>query len=209
MSTVVIAGAGPTGLMLACELGRAGVTVVLVDRNDERSKHSRAAAMHARTMEMLDQRGMLSAFMSVGVPVDAAHFAGIPIDMSTLPTRYPYMLGALDIHYGNIGDHPLIGRRVPDADVVTAQGRQRVFNLLHNQEPLLLELEPLIGGAPVLPAPISYVPARCPTRRWRLPVIGWVDVLSALLIRPDGYISWASSDRSDSGLTDALTVWRR
>ena len=92
MSEVVIAGAGPTGLTLACELRRAGVCVELVDQLAKRSEASRAPGMHPRTMELLDQRGMLEAFFEVATPVAVGHFAGIPLDMSTLPTRYPYTL---------------------------------------------------------------------------------------------------------------------
>jgi 3-(3-hydroxy-phenyl)propionate hydroxylase len=92
MGGVVIAGAGPTGLMLACELARAGVPVELIDQLERRGEASRAAGMHPRTIEVLDQRGMLDDFMAVGRPGAAGHFAGIPLDMSTLPTRYPYTL---------------------------------------------------------------------------------------------------------------------
>jgi 2-polyprenyl-6-methoxyphenol hydroxylase-like FAD-dependent oxidoreductase len=92
MGHVVIAGAGPTGLMLACELRRAGVSVEVLDQLDKRSDASRAAGMHVRTMEVLDQRGMLDTFLAEGRPAAAGHFAGIPLDMSTLPTRYPYSL---------------------------------------------------------------------------------------------------------------------
>ena len=73
MSTVVITGAGPTGLILAWELRRTGTDVEVVDVKVQRSGTSRA--MHVRTMEGLDQRGMLSAFLAVGTPIQARHFA--------------------------------------------------------------------------------------------------------------------------------------
>lgn len=95
MNHVIVAGAGPTGLMLACELRRGGCSVELIDLASARSGTSRAAGMHVRTMEVLDQRGMLEAFEAVGSPMDAGHFAGIRLDMSTLPTRRPYMLGIM------------------------------------------------------------------------------------------------------------------
>jgi 2-polyprenyl-6-methoxyphenol hydroxylase-like FAD-dependent oxidoreductase len=89
---VVIAGAGPTGLMLACELRLAGVEVLLLDRADGRSGQSRAGGLHARTLEILDQRGIVEEFLRIGRPVDAGHFAGIRLDLSRLDTRYPYVL---------------------------------------------------------------------------------------------------------------------
>jgi 2-polyprenyl-6-methoxyphenol hydroxylase-like FAD-dependent oxidoreductase len=95
MSRLIVVGAGPTGLMLACELRRGGCSVELIDLAPARSDTSRAAGMHVRTMEVLDQRGMLEPFEAVGHPMDAGHFAGIKLDMSTLPTRRPYMLGIM------------------------------------------------------------------------------------------------------------------
>jgi 2-polyprenyl-6-methoxyphenol hydroxylase-like FAD-dependent oxidoreductase len=96
MTQVMIAGAGPTGLMLACELRRAGVAVQLVDRADRRGTTSRAAGLHPRTLEILDQRGMAEEFLAIGRPlVRVPHFAGISVDWSTLPTRFPYMFGVL------------------------------------------------------------------------------------------------------------------
>src|SRR3954451_13264914 len=95
MRQVMIAGAGPTGMMLACELRRAGVSVRLVDRADRRRPGSRTAGIHPRTLEVFDQRGMVEEFLAAGRPIFAPHFAGIVVDWSTLPTRYPYMFGLL------------------------------------------------------------------------------------------------------------------
>ncbi|MDV3127697.1 FAD-dependent monooxygenase [Mycobacterium sp. 21AC1] len=95
MSDVIVVGAGPTGLMLAAELVRAGVDVELFDRAKQRSEASRAAGMNARTMEVLDQRGMLHAFEAVGRPMAAGHFSGIALDTGSLPTRRPYTLGIM------------------------------------------------------------------------------------------------------------------
>jgi len=91
-ASVLIAGAGPTGLMLACELRLAGIDVHVVDRLDERSSESRAGGMHPRTLELLDQRGMLAPFQSQGRPMQAGHFSTIPLDFSRFDTRYPYTL---------------------------------------------------------------------------------------------------------------------
>ncbi|HEX3783076.1 MAG TPA: FAD-dependent monooxygenase [Pseudonocardiaceae bacterium] len=92
---VLIAGAGPTGLMLACELRIAGIDVRVLDRAEGRSGESRAGGMHPRSMEILDQRGMLAPFLAQGRPIQAGHFSGIPLDFSQFDTRYPYTLGIL------------------------------------------------------------------------------------------------------------------
>ncbi|MGK5631698.1 FAD-dependent monooxygenase, partial [Streptomyces sp. URMC 123] len=86
---VVIAGAGPTGLMLACELRLAGVDVVVLDRLAERTGQSRAGGMHARTQEVLDQRGVLDRFLAVGTPRPMGHFSGLWLDFDRFDTRYP------------------------------------------------------------------------------------------------------------------------
>src|SRR5256885_2037797 len=93
---VVIAGAGPTGLMLAYELGLAGVDVVLVDQLPERgTTESRAGGLHARTLEVLDQRGILDDFLAQGRQIQAGHFSGLRLDFSQFPTRYPATLALL------------------------------------------------------------------------------------------------------------------
>lgn len=95
MAQVMIVGAGPTGLMLACDLRRAGVSVQLVDRAHCPLVASRGAAVHPRTMELFDQRGIVDEFLAAGRPISVAHFAGIHVDWSTLPTRFPYLFGVL------------------------------------------------------------------------------------------------------------------
>jgi 2-polyprenyl-6-methoxyphenol hydroxylase-like FAD-dependent oxidoreductase len=95
---VVIAGGGPTGLMLACELGLAGVGAVVLERLDGPSGESRAGGMHARTMEVLDQRGMLAPFLAEGRRLDGAHFSGLPLDLTGSATRFPYLLVLLQRH---------------------------------------------------------------------------------------------------------------
>ncbi|MFC4014933.1 FAD-dependent monooxygenase [Nonomuraea purpurea] len=90
---VVIAGAGPTGLMLACELGLAGIDVLVLERLPQpRTVESRAGALHIRTMEMLDQRGLLDGFLERGRPRRDMHFSGLGLDLSDMATRYPYAL---------------------------------------------------------------------------------------------------------------------
>jgi 3-(3-hydroxy-phenyl)propionate hydroxylase len=90
---VVIAGGGPTGLMLAGELGLAGVDVVIVERRpDQELPGSRAGGLHARTLEILDQRGIAERFLAAGRVAQVAGFAWFPLDISDFPTRYNHGL---------------------------------------------------------------------------------------------------------------------
>ena len=89
---VVIAGAGPTGMTLACELRLAGVDVVVLDRLAARAEESRANALQIRTMEVFDQRGFLEPFLREGKRLPSAHFSGLHFPMGHYPTRYPYSL---------------------------------------------------------------------------------------------------------------------
>ena len=91
----MIIGGGPTGLMLAGELRLGGVDVLVLERLAGPSGESRAGGIHARTMEILDMRGMLSPFLAEGRRLPRGHFAGIPLDFSGLPTRYPFLLTIL------------------------------------------------------------------------------------------------------------------
>jgi len=91
---VVIAGGGPTGLMLAGELALAGVDVAIVERRPGQDlPGSRAGGLHARTIEILDQRGIADRFLSEGQVAQVGRFAGVPLDISDLPSRHPYTLG--------------------------------------------------------------------------------------------------------------------
>ena len=91
---VVIAGAGPTGLMLAGELALAGVDVAIVERRASQDlAGSRAGGLHSRTIEVLDQRGIADRFLSEGQVAQVAGFASVRLDISDFPTRHPYGLG--------------------------------------------------------------------------------------------------------------------
>jgi 2-polyprenyl-6-methoxyphenol hydroxylase-like FAD-dependent oxidoreductase len=89
---VVIAGAGPTGLMLAGELRLAGADVLVVERLAERTGESRAGGMHSRTLEVLDQRGILDRFLEIGDPQPVGHFSGLYLEFDESESRYPYPL---------------------------------------------------------------------------------------------------------------------
>jgi 3-(3-hydroxy-phenyl)propionate hydroxylase len=114
-------------------------------------------------------------------------------------------MSGLDIRYDLGEGHPLLGRRVPDLDLVTANGPLRVFTLLQDARAVLLNLgEP--GGFDITPwdrvrsVDATYVGT------WELPAIGAVTAPTAVLIRPDGYVAWVG-DRTQLGLADALTTW--
>jgi 3-(3-hydroxy-phenyl)propionate hydroxylase len=118
--------------------------------------------------------------------------------------RIAGMMSGLDIHY-DLGDgHPLLGRRVPDLDLVTAAGPQRIYTLLHRGGPVLLDFAESVDIAAwsdrVQKVNAEYAGA------WELPVIGPVAAPSAVLIRPDGYVAWVG-DGTDRGLREALTTW--
>ncbi|MFI5697780.1 FAD-dependent monooxygenase [Kribbella sp. NPDC051586] len=92
---VLIAGAGPTGLMLAGELRLAGIDVLLVDGLPARTGESRAGGIHPRTIELFEQRGLLEEVLAHGRPLQAGHFAGLGLDFSDLPTRHPHTLAII------------------------------------------------------------------------------------------------------------------
>jgi 2-polyprenyl-6-methoxyphenol hydroxylase-like FAD-dependent oxidoreductase len=120
--------------------------------------------------------------------------------------RFAAMMSGLDINYDLGQGHPLLGRRMPDLDLVTANGVLRVFTLLHDARPVLLNLgEP--GSFDIAPwaGRVQSVDAKY-VGDWELPVIGVVTAPSAVLIRPDGYVAWVG-DGSQRGLADALTTW--
>jgi 3-(3-hydroxy-phenyl)propionate hydroxylase len=119
----------------------------------------------------------------------------VAADMSGLGIRY-------DLGEG----HPLLGRRMPDLDLVTADGPERVFTLLHNARPVLLNLgEP--GDLDIAPWAnrVQLVDARY-AGPWELPVLGTIPAPAAVLVRPDGYVAWVG-DSTGLGLADALTTW--
>jgi 3-(3-hydroxy-phenyl)propionate hydroxylase len=100
---VVIAGGGPTGVMLAGELALAGVDVAIVERSPSRDLGgSRAGGLHSRTIEVLDQRGIADRFLAEGQAMQVQSFAGIPLDISDFPTRHNYGLALWQNHFERI-----------------------------------------------------------------------------------------------------------
>src|SRR6185437_530402 len=100
---VVIAGGGPTGLMLAAELALGGVDVAIVERRISQDlPGSRAGGLHSRTIEVLDQRGIADRFLSAGQKAQVAGFASVRLDISDFPTRHNYGLGLWQNHIERI-----------------------------------------------------------------------------------------------------------
>jgi 3-(3-hydroxy-phenyl)propionate hydroxylase len=120
--------------------------------------------------------------------------------------RLAGIVSGLDIHYDLGEGHPLLGRRMPDLDVVTADGPLQTFELLHGAKPVLLNLggpdgfdiAPWADRVQVIDATYKGV--------WELPVLGVVEAPTSVLVRPDGYVAWVG-DGTSAGLTDALATW--
>jgi 3-(3-hydroxy-phenyl)propionate hydroxylase len=116
------------------------------------------------------------------------------------------MLSGLDIHYDFGEGHPLLGRRMPDLDIHTADGSTRVFTLLHDARPVLLNLggprgfdnSPWADRVRLVEAERNGV--------WELPLLGEIAAPPAVLIRPDGHVAWVG-DLTDPGLPAAATTW--
>jgi 2-polyprenyl-6-methoxyphenol hydroxylase-like FAD-dependent oxidoreductase len=120
--------------------------------------------------------------------------------------RIAAMISGLDIHYDLGEGHPLLGRRMPDLDLATADGPLRVFTLLHQARPVLLNLgEP--GSLDITPWAdrVQLIDATY-AGTWELPVLGAVTAPTAVLIRPDGHVAWVG-EGTGLGVTDALITW--
>jgi 3-(3-hydroxy-phenyl)propionate hydroxylase len=128
------------------------------------------------------------------------------VSMDEPRKRLAGTISGLDIHYDLGEGHPLLGRRMPDLDLVTAEGPLRAFELLHDAKPVLLNL-----GAP---GSLDISPWSDRVRlidasyegEWELPVLGVVSAPGAALVRPDGYVAWVG-DGTHPALDDALATW--
>ncbi len=123
-----------------------------------------------------------------------------------LRRRVAAEMSGLGVHYDLGEGHPLLGRRMPDLDLTTADGPVRIFSLLHDARPALLNLgEP--GGFDIVAWAdrVQRIDARY-DGLWELPAIGTVSAPTAVLVRPDGYVAWVG-EATQEGLVDALTTW--
>ena len=120
--------------------------------------------------------------------------------------RYAATMSGLDVHYDLGEGHPLLGRRMPDLELVTESGPRRVFSSLHDARPVWLDLgHPSAFDLEPWADRVRRIEARY-AGAWELPVIGTVSAPTAVLIRPDGYVAWVGLG-TDHGLRDALVAW--
>jgi hypothetical protein len=129
------------------------------------------------------------------------------LDMEEPRRRFAAMMAGLDIRYDFGEGHPLLGRRMPDLDLVTETDPVRVFSLLHRARPVLLNL-----GKPdeLHMAPWADRVQRVDARydgAWELPDVGEVRAPTAVLIRPDGHVAWVGEGHGATGLAEALERW--
>ncbi len=139
--------------------------------------------------------------------IDALRDAmSVLLSMDEPRKRFGAMVSGLDIHYDLGEGHPLLGRRMPDLDLVTLDGPGRVFSLLHEARPVLLNLGG-VGGFDLAPWAdrVQSIDASY-DGPWELPALGAVSAPTAVLIRPDGHVAWVG-DGTDNGLRGALTTW--
>jgi 3-(3-hydroxy-phenyl)propionate hydroxylase len=147
-------------------------------------------ALHREDARTLAARDVMNDLLAMQEP--RKHIAGI--------------MSGLDIHYDPGPGHPLLGRRMPDLDIVTASGTQRVFSLLRNARPVLINFGmPRALDIASWSDRVQYVDAKY-DGKWDLPVLGEVAAPAAVLIRPDGYVAWVG-DGTSAGLTEAMTKW--
>lgn len=120
--------------------------------------------------------------------------------------RFGARMSGLDIHYDLGAGHPLLGRRMPDLDLITPNGPLRLFKLLHGARPVLLNLgEPNVFDITPWATRVQLLDASY-SGAWELPAFGVVPAPTAVLIRPDGYVAWVGVN-TQLGLADALTTW--
>ncbi|HEX2717414.1 MAG TPA: FAD-dependent monooxygenase [Gemmatimonadaceae bacterium] len=131
---------------------------------------------------------------------------GEMLGVDTTRRQLGAMMAGLDIHYDLGEGHPLLGRRMPDLDIVTADGPRRVFSLLHDARPLLIRFgEPRDFGVEPWSGRVQSIDATY-DGAWELPVVGAVNAPSAVLVRPDGHVAWVG-EQMERGLAEALTTW--
>ncbi|MBJ7329959.1 MAG: FAD-dependent monooxygenase [Solirubrobacteraceae bacterium] len=196
-----------TGVQDAVNLGWKLAQVVRGTASEQLldSYHAERHPVAARVLEMTLAQ---TALMPADDRTDALRgVVGGLMELDEPRRRIAGELSGLDIRYDLGEGHPLLGRRIPDLDLITADGPTRVYPLLHDARPVLLHL----GGQGAIDiAPwadrVRLVDAEC-DGPWELPVVGPVPAPAAVVIRPDGYVAWAGDDAGAVALPDALTTW--
>jgi 2-polyprenyl-6-methoxyphenol hydroxylase-like FAD-dependent oxidoreductase len=183
------------------------LTQVVKETSPESLLDTYHAERHPVAARVLRNTMAQTALLSPGERIEALRDTMSELlSMDEPRKRFAAMMSGLDIHYDLGEGHPLLGRRMPDLDLVTSGGTVRVFTLLHDAHAVLLNLGKPWGfdvspwAHRVLAIDAKYA------GNWELPVLGQVAAPAAVLIRPDGYIAWVG-DGTDTGLRDALTTW--
>ena len=127
-------------------------------------------------------------------------------DLNGTDISQALITAGLGVHYDLGEGHPLLGRRMPDLDLITTDGPRRVFSLLHEARPMLLDFGelPAVEIAPWADR-VQSINAKY-DGKWELPAIGAVTAPIGVLIRPDGYVAWVGEETAE-GLIEALTTW--
>jgi 2-polyprenyl-6-methoxyphenol hydroxylase-like FAD-dependent oxidoreductase len=186
------------GWKLAQVLNGTSAESLLDTYHDERHPVTARALRHTMAQTALQRQDERSKAL-----------ADVVSELAAMDEPRKHLVGnvsGLDIHYDLGEGHPLLGRRMPDLDLVAADGPMRVFELLHDAKPVLLNLgearsidiTPWAGRVQLIDAEYGG--------EWELPVLGSVAAPAAVLIRPDGYVAWVG-DGTDTGLREALTTW--
>jgi 2-polyprenyl-6-methoxyphenol hydroxylase-like FAD-dependent oxidoreductase len=162
---------------------------------------------HPTVARSLRHTMALNALMRVDPRVEALRDTVAEVTAMEEPRRHLGALASgLDVHYDLGEGHPLLGRRVPDLDLVTTDGPTTIYALMHGARPVLLNLgEPGTVEIDEWTDRVDLVDARC-DEPWELPAVGEVDPPGAVLIRPDGHVAWVG-DREDASLAEALSTW--
>jgi 2-polyprenyl-6-methoxyphenol hydroxylase-like FAD-dependent oxidoreductase len=196
----------PLGMGDAVNLGWKLAQVVKGTSPDD-LLHTYQAERHPATARSLRYTMALNAISRVDPRSEALRDTVAEVTVMDEPRKH---LGALqsglDIRYDLGEGHPLLGRRMPDLDLETTAGPCRVYSLLHQARPLLLNLgEAGIFDIGTWADRVQVVDAEH-EGPWELPVIGEVDAPTAVLVRPDGHVAWVG-DRPEAVLSAALTTW--
>ncbi|MFV8755849.1 FAD-dependent monooxygenase [Nannocystaceae bacterium ST9] len=182
---VVIVGAGPTGLMLASELALAGVDVVIVERRtNQQLDGSRAGGLHARTLELLDQRGVVDRFLAAGQVMQVQGFALIPLDIGDFPTRHNYGLALWQSHFERI-----LAEWVAELGVPILRGRE-VVGFTRDEAGVDVELS---GGASLR---AKYL-VGCDGGRSLIRKLAGIEFLGS-----DATTSWMIAEVAEGDMTD-------